>query len=298
MPELPEAETIVRGLKPRILHCIIASIDFPPAKYFRPQFVEPLECYLGGRITNIFRHGKSVVIEIRASDKSTIFILIRLGMTGKLLIDYPPDRHTHAFFHLQNPLGTLAFRDTRQFGRILFLKDWRVAFEQTSWSSKRGSAFHRRSLHEEPVSSPTLIADPLSTSPEVFLRLFWKRRGMIKAALMSQKLLVGIGNIYADESLFTARIHPRQNLHRLSRRRLLAYFSALQKILRSAIELGGSSISDFVSPDNYPGEFQMEHQAYGREGERCRRRHCPGVIRRTTVASRSTYYCSVCQKIV
>jgi len=298
MPELPEAETIVRGLKPRILHCTITAIDFPPTKYFRPQFVEPLDRYLGAQITNVFRHGKSVVIEVHASDKSTNFILIRLGMTGKLLIDYPTDRHTHAIFHLQNPLVSLAFRDTRQFGRILFLKDWRVVFEQTPGRSKRGSALHQGSLRQEPALSAPLIADPLATTPEVFLRLFWKRRGMIKAALMSQKFLVGVGNIYADESLFAARIHPRQDIRRLSRRRLLAYFSALQKILRLAIELGGSSISDFVSPDNYPGEFQMEHQAYGRRGERCRRRHCPGFIRRTTVASRSTYYCSVCQKMV
>ncbi|MDD5543514.1 MAG: bifunctional DNA-formamidopyrimidine glycosylase/DNA-(apurinic or apyrimidinic site) lyase [Acidobacteriia bacterium] len=300
MPELPEAETIVRGLKHRVVNRTLAAFDFPPAKHFRPEVIQPLDLYQGALIQDVFRHGKSVILKVQSPDASFNFILIRLGMTGKLLLDSAPDRHTHAIFHLTNPDGTLSFQDIRQFGRMYFLKDWRVIF-----SSKRSTARPVDFVDGESLPRTTqspqaeaLIGDALTMTPQQFIELFWKRRGMIKAALMSQKLLVGVGNIYADESLFAARIHPRQTIQRLSRRRLEDYFHALQKILHTAIELGGSSISDFVDADNYPGEFQMEHRVYGREGRRCRRRGCPGVIRRILVASRGTHYCPRCQRMI
>lgn len=302
MPELPEAETIVRGLRTHILNRRIVSINFPRARYFRPTLEHPLEHYLGSRIVDIFRHGKSVIFQIQQDGEGDEFILVRLGMTGQLLLGSSVDRHTHAIFTLDPGRSSLCFRDHRQFGRIYFLRDWRLIFDSRKAGShepkddsfRMTGAKSRTSLPWEPQP----VADPLKITDQEFLKIFWKRHGMMKSALMSQKLLVGVGNIYADESLFAARIHPRQNICRLSRPKLLRYFMALVKTLNKAIRLGGSTISDFVGPTNSYGEFQLAHKVYGRTGEKCRRRGCGGIIKRIIVASRSTHFCPKCQRPV
>lgn len=300
MPELPEAETIVRGLRKHLLNARIRGIDFPKARYFRPQLEQPLEHYLGSRIVDIFRHGKSVIFQLDTSSGEQAFLIVRLGMTGQLLLTRAVDRHTHAIFQTDVPPAQFCFRDPRQFGRIFFQKDWRSIFLPKKTRSH--SLFPRRhqtaqsTRSDRAAISDEPVADPLKISPEAFVRLFWKRHRMLKNALMSQKLVVGVGNIYADESLFAARLHPKQKIHRLSRTKLLAYFSALVKILEEAIALGGSSISDFVDADNSQGEFQMAHRVYGRAGEKCLRKGCKGIIRRTVIASRSTHYCPKCQR--
>ena len=302
MPELPEAETIVRGLRANILNARILSIDFPRARYFRPKLEEPLETYLSSRITDIFRHGKSVIIQMETLLGDKRFLVIRLGMTGQLLLGNHADRHTHAIFGLDSPEKPLCFRDPRQFGKMLFVRDWRPIFQSQKTLALRRRAeavpeavqpFEPNRQQQAPPAS-----DPLKISPDEFLAIFWKRRGMIKAALLNQHLLVGVGNIYADESLFAARIHPKQRIHRLSEQRLLQYFKLLLKTLNKAIALGGSSISDFVGATNLLGEFQLEHRVYGRTGEKCLRRGCSGVIQHTVVSSRSTHFCPQCQRRV
>lgn len=300
MPELPEAETIVRGLRSHILNSRILSIEFPQARYFRPQLEEPTERYLASRISDIFRHGKSVIIQLETRQGEERFLVIRLGMTGQLLLGNEPDRHTHAIFWLDPPGLRLCFRDSRQFGRMLFVKDWRPIFrsQKTRVLRQRGVASYSAERSDEPDRPTPLLpaSDPLKISAGEFLAIFWKRRGMIKAALLNQHLLVGVGNIYADESLFAARIHPRQRIHRLPKQRLLKYFTVLVKTLNKAIDLGGSSISDFVGATNILGEFQLTHRAYGRTGEKCLRRGCSGIIQHTVVSSRSTHYCPQCQR--
>jgi formamidopyrimidine-DNA glycosylase len=302
MPELPEAETIVRGLRAHILNSRILSIDFPRARYFRPQLEEPVEHYLASRITDIFRHGKSVIIQIETLQEEKRFLVIRLGMTGQLLLGNHTDRHTHAIFCLDSPGTRLCFRDSRQFGKMLFVKDWQPIFRS---QKTLGLRFRKKSVPQadrpsEPNRQLPLLpaSDPLKISADGFLAIFWKRRGMIKAALLNQHLLVGVGNIYADESLFAARIHPKQRIQRLSKQRLLKYFTVLVKTLNHAIDLGGSSISDFVGATNVLGEFQLAHRVYGRTGEKCHRRGCTGVIQHSVVSSRSTHYCPQCQRRV
>jgi formamidopyrimidine-DNA glycosylase len=300
MPELPEAETIVRGLRAHILNSRILSIEFPRARYFRPQLEKPVEQYLASRITDIFRHGKSVIMQIETPQEGDQFVVIRLGMTGQLLLGDHSDRHTHAIFDLDPPGMRLCFRDSRQFGRMLFVKDWRPVFQSQNAARPlaRRAAAQANAKHGErnQPAGVTPVSDPLKISGDEFLEIFWRRRGMIKAALMNQHLLVGVGNIYADESLFTARLHPKQTLHRISKQRLLKYFAILVRTLLDAIDLGGSSISDFVGATNVLGEFQLEHRVYGRTGERCLRRGCPGIIKRTVVSSRGTHYCPLCQR--
>lgn len=300
MPELPEAETIVRNLRPRLLNRKIISIEFPRARYFRPQLEQSIEHYCDSRIVDIFRHGKAVIFQLRRDDGEDDFIVVRLGMTGQLLLSHEPDRHTHAIFCFDPPGAHLCFRDHRQFGMMFFLKDWRSIYHpikiRPALSASRKSHAAQRSKARNHQAELQPIADPLKIPVDDFVEIFWKRQGTIKAALMSQKLIVGVGNIYADESLFAARLHPRQKIYRLSRQRLQKYFNSLVKILNKAIELGGSSISDFVNPSNSQGEFQVAHRVYGRTGEKCLRHGCGGIIRRSVIASRSTHYCPRCQR--
>jgi formamidopyrimidine-DNA glycosylase len=299
MPELPEAETIVRGLRARVLGHRVLEIEFPRARYFRPELEQPLQHYLGARITDIFRHGKSVILQIETEDCAPEFIVVRLGMTGQLLLDPPGSRHTRAIFHLDALPRLLCFRDQRQFGKMFFVRDWRPIFLKSSTHAAAPKDYPGGAGGADELRSPVCVhpvADPLKISADEFVAIFRKRRGMIKPALMSQQLVVGVGNIYADESLFAARLHPKQRVERLSRQRLLDYYEALVKILNNAIELGGSSISDFVGVTNAFGEFQLEHRVYGRAGEECRRRGCAGIIRRVIIASRSTHFCPRCQR--
>lgn len=302
MPELPEAETIVRGLRAHILHHRIRAIEFRPARYFRPFLERPLEQYSDSRIMDIFRHGKSVIMQLETADRAKDFIVVRLGMTGQLLLGGEADRHTHAVFELDEPGLCLRFRDQRQFGRIFFVSDWRRIFAaKIDVPAQRGGVTpraHGVAEGSNPFSEIRLVPDPLEITPAEFLRIFRGRRGMIKAALMNQQSVMGVGNIYADESLFAARIHPRQRIERLSKRRLLDYFAVLSKTLHDAISLGGSSISDFVGATNSPGEFQIDHRVYGRTGEKCLRRGCGGIIKRILVSSRGTHFCPRCQRHV
>jgi formamidopyrimidine-DNA glycosylase len=149
-----------------------------------------------------------------------------------------------------------------------------------------------RAGHEKPYHGPGL--EPLTVGEDEFVALFRGRKTPIKAALLNQSLLHGVGNIYADESLFRAGIRPRRQAGRLTRRELLRLREGLRTVLRHAIELGGSSVSDYVDADGVRGFFQLEHRVYLRTGEPCR--VCGTPIRKVTVGGRSTHYCGVCQR--
>ncbi len=195
---------------------------------------------------------------------------IHLGMTGRLLVaqaDVPLPPHTHAVLHLQDG-REVRFVDPRRFGRIGI-----VAPE---------------TRYEGPG------AEPLTITHESFARLFRGRRTPIKSALLNQSLLHGVGNIYADESLFRAGIRPRRHAGRLTRAELTRLHGALQTVLRQAIELGGSSVSDYVDADGVRGFFQLEHRVYSRTGQPCR--VCGSPVQRIVVGGRSTHFCKVCQR--
>jgi formamidopyrimidine-DNA glycosylase len=197
--------------------------------------------------------------------------IVHLGMTGRLLVatpDSPIAPHTHARINLASG-RELRFVDPRRFGRLEF-RDLRSA-----------AAFHGPG------------AEPLSIGAKEFAALFHARRLPIKAALLNQKLLAGVGNIYADESLFQAGIRPRRRTNRLTAAELERLRVALCRVLRHAIRLGGSSISDYVGADGERGFFQLEHCVYQRTGEPCRR--CQTPIRRIELAGRGTHYCPKCQ---
>jgi formamidopyrimidine-DNA glycosylase len=198
--------------------------------------------------------------------------IVHLGMTGRLLVttpDFPLAPHTHARLDLASG-RELRFVDPRRFGRLEFRK------------LRSGDAF------EAPG------AEPLTIGAGEFAGLFRKRRLPIKAALLNQSLLAGVGNIYADESLFQAGIRPRRRTNRLTAAELERLRLALHQILTHAIRLGGSSVSDYVGADGERGFFQLEHCVYQRTGEPCRR--CQTLIRRIELAGRGTHYCPTCQR--
>jgi formamidopyrimidine-DNA glycosylase len=198
--------------------------------------------------------------------------IVHLGMTGRLLVttpDAPVALHTHARLSLAGG-RELRFVDPRRFGRLEF-RDLR-----------RTGAFRGPG------------AEPLAIGLAEFTALFRGRRLSIKAALLNQTLLAGVGNIYADESLFHAGIRPRRSAGRLTRAELEHLWLALRKVLSHAIRLGGSSVSDYVDADGVRGFFQLEHCVYLRTGQPCRR--CQTPIQRIVVAGRGTHYCPRCQR--
>ena len=261
MPELPEVETVVRSVAAHLAGRRIVSSSFT-SRFVTPGNRSKLTQRLAGRrIESVTRRGKFILI---ALDQGTL--TVHLGMTGKLLVDGEAGEHTHGVFHLDE--GLLLYHDPRQFGRI-------------EWSAG------------PPPRVAKLGPEPLEISFDEF-RVRLKRKTRMKALLLNQAFLAGLGNIYADESLFAAGIHPLAVADSLSTARAKKLYDAIRGILTHAIQLGGSSISDYVNGRGERGWFQMEHRAYGREGEPCA--NCGRPIRKILVAQRGTHYCPHCQK--
>lgn len=277
MPELPEVETVANGVNSRVRGQRIDSVWLSRYKEpFKTSRAEMTEVLTGLRIERVYREGKHIVFDLsdagkrrdRSGEKFAQWI-VHLGMTGRLLVsaaEIPAPDHTHAVLTLSGG-RELRFVDPRRFGRLAIY---------------RGTSFQGPGR------------EPLSISPHDFVALFRGRKMSIKAALLNQKLLHGVGNIYADESLFRAGIRPERVAGRLSRARLLRLHAALQEVLRKAIDLGGSSVSDYVDADGVAGFFQNEHKVYGREGELCL--VCGRPIRKIVLAGRGTHFCPHCQR--
>jgi formamidopyrimidine-DNA glycosylase len=261
VPELPEVETVVRSLAPLVGRRILESY-FSSRHVVRQNFDELAARLRGQRVHSVERRGKFIVI---ALDKGTL--TIHLGMTGKLLLDGTPGPYSRASFVLDP--GRLVYDDVRHFGRI-------------EWSEKL------------PERVESLGPDALAISLEDFLAGLRKRHSRIKPLLLNQGFLRGLGNIYTDEALFKARIHPLAVASRLSRARATRLHAAIVEVLSQAIRLKGSSISDYVDSAGNKGSFQQHHQVYGREGEPCFT--CGTKIRRIVVAQRGTHYCPHCQR--
>jgi formamidopyrimidine-DNA glycosylase len=278
MPELPEVETVANGVNERVRGEQIQSVWF--SRYKEPFKTPPrpmAEALTGSRIERVHRVGKHIVFDLGPPSLDTQVKaqwIVHLGMTGRLLVSasgVPVPPHAHAILSL-NSGRELRFVDARRFGRL--------------------------ALHAVPTPESGTFQgtgrEPLTISVDDFAALFRHRRLSIKAALLNQKLLHGVGNIYADESLFHAGIRPTRMAGRLPRARLNRLHASLQLILRKAIQLGGSSVSDYVDADGVAGFFQLEHRVYMRAGEPCL--VCGTPIRRIVTAGRGTHYCPNCQR--
>jgi formamidopyrimidine-DNA glycosylase len=287
MPELPEVETIARGLNQRLAGDAIDSVWLgskpEPLKSKARDLVATLE---SKQIARVWRMGKHVVFDLEngvdarpALKKKKIVQaktlaptsptqwIVHLGMTGQLLIcnpEQPVENHTHAMVRLASG-RELRLVEPRRFGRLSVAK----GFDASG-------------------------IEPLEIAPDKFAELFRSRKTPIKSALLNQKLLRGVGNISADESLFRAGIRPRRRTASLSRDELRRLHMALQEVLKEAIALGGSSISDYVDANGDEGFFQLQHRVYGREGEPCL--VCKKPVKRVVIAGRSSHYCPKCQR--
>ena len=268
MPELPEVETVANGVHARTYGQTIASVQTTnnPQTFKSPP--NELEAVLtGSRIDRVHRVGKTIIADVTRDGKAAQ-LLIHLGMTGRLLVSTPETPippHTHAILTLSSG-KELRFVDPRRFGRL--------------------------SVAQAPYTGPG--REPLTIPLEDFIALFRGRKTPIKAALLNQSLLHGVGNIYADEALYHAGIRPRRHAGRLTRDELTRLRAALQKVLKQAIKLGGSSVSDYVDAEGVAGFFQLHHRVYSRTGQPCRT--CKTPIQRIVIGGRSTHFCPTCQK--
>jgi formamidopyrimidine-DNA glycosylase len=264
VPELPEVETVVRTVARHLTGRRILSAEFT-SRFVTPGNRAALSARLvGRRIETVRRRGKFILVSLHqevALDQGVLSI--HLGMTGRLLVSGKRAEHTHAVFTLDD--GLLLYDDPRQFGKI-------------EWNPRRVDR---------------LGPEPLEISLEEF-RARLRRKARIKPLLLNQSFLAGLGNIYADESLFAAGIHPLASAAKLSGPRAAKLHQAIREILTAAIEAGGSSISDYVDAEGRKGWFQVSHRVYAREGEPCV--NCAMPIRRIVVAQRSSHFCPRCQK--
>lgn len=290
MPELPEVEVTRRRISPFLLNKRIVELRTTKPSYF---FVTPpseLRKRLTGLcFTDLTRHGKYLLATL--SDESQL--LLHLGMTGQLFAagatnprlmrataaaalqpgaeaSFRPDAHTHLEFHMDTA-PVVFFRDTRKFGKV----EWLAAGQTSPRIEKLGP-------------------DALSADPEALHARLRKRAVPIKTALLDQSLLSGAGNIYADESLFLAGVRPNRAASRLSLPQTRRVLEELQRVLLRSIETGGSSISDYITPDGQDGGYQDERRVYARTDEPCR--VCGTPIKRIVIGQRSTHYCPSCQK--
>ena len=273
MPELPEVETVARGLRQTIVGRRIVSVWLGETDFIDDPAA--LEQHLPGRrIEAVERYGKFMLLRLSPAngEAAPACLLVHLGMTGQLAPSAaarPCEKHTHACFLLDDS-RELRYTDARRFGRLAYLVE--------------------NSLGEE---LRAFGADPLEVRAEEFAARVRSRRARIKALLLDQHVLRGVGNIYADESLWRAKIHPARLGARLNEKQAKTLHRSLRDILKRAIVMRGSSISDFLDVEGQPGEYQRHHRAYAREGQGCYR--CGALIRRAIVAGRSSYFCPKCQ---
>jgi formamidopyrimidine-DNA glycosylase len=263
VPELPEVETVVRSIAPLTGQRIL-NAEFRNLRILRGGDPDAMSARLQGRrIAVLQRHGKFIVISLEGGG----YLTIHLGMTGRLLLGGARGKHTHAIFTFDR--ATLLFDDSRQFGSIEFSEDF-------------------------PMRVARLGPEPLEIPFDEFARSLGRHKTRIKSLLLNQTFVRGVGNIYADEALFRAGIHPLALTGRIRRDRARKLYDAMVAVLTEAIAAGGSSISDYVDAEGREGFFQMSHRVYQRTGEPCTA--CRTPIRRVIVTQRSSHFCPRCQK--
>ena len=264
MPELPEVETVARSIAPLVGRRIL-SAEFRCVRVLRGGDPEEMaEALRGRKIAGVQRYGKFIVMSLHGGG----YLLVHLGMTGRLLLGGAMGKHTHAILTLDRG-GVLLYDDSRQFGRLQYSAEF-------------------------PARIATLGPEPLEVPFEEFAGALRRRKTKIKALLLNQDFLRGLGNIYADEALFRAGIHPLAIASRIRGARARLLYEAIHAVLTEAIAAGGSSISDYVDAQGRKGFFQFSHRVYQRTGEPCVA--CGAPIRRLLVAQRSSHFCPRCQK--
>ncbi|WP_298916359.1 bifunctional DNA-formamidopyrimidine glycosylase/DNA-(apurinic or apyrimidinic site) lyase [uncultured Roseobacter sp.] len=283
MPELPEVETVKRGLTPAMEGVIIAKaeVNRPDLRWpFPPDMAVRLT---GQRVERLRRRSKYILADLGSGET----LLIHLGMSGRMLVsgdplgqfahNHPaPQKHDHVVLHMGNG-ARITFNDPRRFGAMDLL-------ETATADAHKLLAV----LGPEPLGNDFHEAHLISA--------FKNKLSPVKSALLDQRIIAGLGNIYVCEALFRAKIKPTQKAGKLSKPKVASLVPIIRDVLSEAIEAGGSSLRDFRQADGELGYFQHSFDVYGREGEPCRTPNCPGVIKRIVQSGRSSFYCAQCQR--
>ncbi len=279
MPELPEVETLRRELEPRLRGRVIRSLSTFPSRVFQldPAVLEA--AVTGQTIHTVSRRAKYLIFEL-----DRWYWIIHLGMTGQLtLLDEPMENNgssssggdTHIALVARLSRGrTLRFRDVRKFGRVMLF-------------SRDGDGLDSRlgSLGPEPLGSDYLLED--------FLGKLAQRKARIKSVLLDQKLVAGVGNIYADEALFKAGVHPARRVRYLRRWEKVRLFETIPQVLERAVLHGGTTLRDYRRSSGMPGTYQIWLQVYGRDGQPCTQ--CDSIIQKMVISQRGSHFCPYCQ---
>ncbi len=269
MPELPEVETTCRGIKPHATSQVIEQIIVRQPKLRWPVDYRINSKLAGQEITAISRRAKYLLIETDIGH-----LMIHLGMSGslKIVTDQPVTKHDHIDICLSGG-KRIRFNDPRRFGSVLF--------------SPKGDIHPLlKKLGVEPLSDDFL--------DDYLYQKAIARKTPIKNFIMNNQIVVGVGNIYAQESLFLSGIHPNRSANKISKKRMVKLVAVIKKVLEDAISAGGSSLQDFTGADGKPGYFQQTLAVYGRQGENCM--SCATALKHKVIGQRSTVYCSVCQR--
>jgi formamidopyrimidine-DNA glycosylase len=279
MPELPEVQTVVSSLAPHVTGARVVAVQLNRTDIVRPMGADLPALLVGRTITAVERRAKRIVFTVEGCDR----FYIHLGMSGRLTVERAGaevKKHTHlqidvegSGFGVQGSGGDggmqIRFRDPRRFGGVFWLG---------CESAEEG-----------------LGPEPLTLKPAKLATVLAGTRRPIKSALLDQRLIAGLGNIYADECLFLAGVHPLTPANALSMEQVGRLNRAIKRVLRGAIAARGSTLRDYVDADNAPGAYRSRHQVYGREGEACRR--CRTTIERIVLTGRSTCFCPRCQRM-
>jgi formamidopyrimidine-DNA glycosylase len=272
MPELPEVETVVRDVRPHLLGRRIVGVRAGSLKLRKPWSARWQPLLIGQRIDAVSRRGKWIVLHLDNGAR----LVVHLGMTGQLRSHErsdPTESHTHLVFTLDDG-RELRYRDIRRFGSVTCFADPQALADF--------------------LEGDKLGPEPFDLDPTAWRERLAKTRRNLKATLLDQGVVAGVGNIYADEALFEARLHPARQAADLTKAEADRLRKAIAAVLDRAIKRRGSSIRNYVGGSGLQGEFQKEFRVYGRTGQPCPR--CRGPIERIRLAGRSTHFCPHCQK--
>jgi len=283
MPELPEVETVMRGLTPAMEGAVIARADVnrPDLRWPFPERMA--ERLTGQRVKQLRRRSKYILADLASGES----LLIHLGMSGRMLVSGDPlgqfthnhpaaEKHDHVVFHMDNG-ARITFNDPRRFGAMDLL-------DTATGAQHKLLAL----LGPEPLGNDFHEAH--------LIAVLAGRNTPIKSALLEQRLVAGLGNIYVCEALYRAGINPTRKAGQLSKARVASLVPIIRQVLSEAIDAGGSSLKDFRRADGELGYFQHSFDVYGREREPCRTPDCSHDIKRIVQSGRSTFYCSQCQR--
>jgi formamidopyrimidine-DNA glycosylase len=273
MPELPEVEEVRRSLEPHLLGIPVRATEVLRADFVTP-FPPPLDQLVGHAFSRTHRHGKKLFLIADTARAQTL--LIHLGLSGR--VDWGPaaapvQKHTHVILHLANG-ADVRFRDPRRFGGLWYYPTFDAALA---------------------AETAALGPDALTLTPDHLAH--WRAhrlKGRLKHRLLSQQDVAGLGNIYVDEALFLARLHPLQYVSRIREEAIRTLVDAILQVLTQSIRSGGTTLRDYRNVSNQPGAFARQLQCYGRAEKPCLR--CGTPLRSAIIATRTTTFCPICQR--